>query len=284
MTALIRRISQQGYLRTPLWASLVIAKLDQCHSDSEFDHTLLSLPETAEVFIQELADTFSQAKLSRRLESLPRLIGILVYPVHMRSLLDTMKDSPLFRLRQEPHRFEQHPLFPHCGGILHVDAKAQLRYTHELGFQILHDSETAQRTTFSIGSSHGTISFMFSLGSMVIEPEEWQRLATLPRYSNDLKLYCFKNFPYHFAKVESGEAVLLSRLHKFLERNMLCWVGFLSNLGSGALDHATSHLDVFCRRCAKQKLSEDGEKALRFLVMFLSSRPRTSKKTAKPSD
>lgn len=275
ITALIRRLTQRSLTRTPLWASLAIKKLDECQSDVEFNHTLQSLPETAEVFFDEAVSAVSQvgdAQLSQFLA----WVGIVAYPLEFRGLLELVKGHTPVSDSDTP--LKQQPLFPNYDGLLCINSKAQIRFLHRVardavfGFDPRSTENRTADLKLKFAPEPQVIGFEpFSMSvyktQMVHEGLSWlsmnfitphlRNLQSVPfetQDSGDARVYALAHFPRHLALSASVSESLCDELQKSLEASLIDWVEWLTRMdevGEPVLDSALDGLRAFYAHLAK---------------------------------
>ncbi|KAL2214498.1 hypothetical protein CC79DRAFT_1363266 [Sarocladium strictum] len=265
LTALIRRITQRRLLRSALWASLVIDKLNECHTDADFSHALLSLPESAEVFYREAVSDV-RADGTASLNIILGSVALLKYPVGLQSLVETIAES----FSPDPAK---DPLFPACYGLLKVDHAGQLRFRHRLARDFYIGTEDEQRSrTVELEDIHLALILSARLHARDLEILGQIPKSTRPTQSASFLIYMLLNFTWHLNQLITKPSRWLLETATFLERNMVNWATFLSHAGTYTWREAYEDLVEYYNKCSySADLSQAEDAALDSMKMFLKS-------------
>lgn len=269
LTALVRRLEQRSLTRSPLWASLVIQKLNECHSDADFNFALLSLPESAEVFYQE-AIMEVKTNGSKSLNRLLDMIAVLNWPIEVRSL--TAKIVKKFELSASPDPMT-HPMFPACNGLLKMDARGQLRFAHKLARDMLRaGGRNSSDWIFDEGYVHNLVCRVSRMDEILIKSSELQSLLPKAANSTAFKTYLLLNIPSHLVRM-TGVHQGLVWLKDFLMVNMVAWVSFLTQMGRHVLQEVWEDMKSYYDMCSSDRsyMTSDEKDGLRLLSLFIAS-------------
>jgi hypothetical protein len=232
-----------------LWASLIVARLENIYSVEDMQETLQTIPSEMDGFYSRITDSILASPSCDLARCILKWAICSPRPLSTGELTEAVKLDIDRTLTASPGQLETI-----TGHLIFVDSQSRVHVTHETTSTFL----TRRREGLWIDRpmAHARIAevCLSTLCGSEFAPPRTRRAvsSTTKKAHSPLTTYAATNFGYHLMHSSSSVDALLIQLNSFLRSNVLTWIEKLAESGNLSALRQTSHrLKGYLARRAK---------------------------------
>jgi hypothetical protein len=232
-----------------LWASLIVARLENIFSVEDMQETLQTIPSEMDGFYSRIADSILASPSCDLASCILKWVVCAPRPLTTGELAEAVKLDIDRTLTASSGQLETI-----TGHLIFVDSQSRVHVTHETTSSFL----TRRREGLWIDRpmAHSKIAevCLATLSGAEFAPPRTRRGAGpgAKKSASPLASYAAANFGYHLMHSSSAVDALLIQLHGFLRSNVLTWIERLAESGNLSVLQQTSYrLKAYLARRAK---------------------------------